>query len=116
MSYVRIIDLYHIFSRAVRTGDYLLYIFILPQFMSLFFVFNHQNYARWLVHFHNNLLRMEDTHPGITEEFQRGLLSIRRTEKPFSRVPIDITLEQTMNGDAANSASGNTQQLVNTIN
>lgn len=106
MLYIRMIRLYHTFSRAVRTGNHLLYIFILPQFMSLFFVFNHQNYARWLVHFHNNLLRMEDTHPGITEEFKRGLLSIRRTDKPFSRGPIDLTLEQTMNGDAANGSSG----------
>ena len=52
------------------------------------------------------MMRMEDTHPGITEYFEKGMISIRRTNKPFSRIPIDLTLEQTVNADAASSAKG----------
>ena len=51
-------------------------------------------------------MSMEDTHPGISEYFENGGISIRRTNKGFSRVPIDLTLEQTINRDAVGS-SGN---------
>ena len=47
---------------------------------------------------------MDDTHPGIREDFEQGTLSIRRTDRPFSRLPIDLTLEQTLNGEAASSS------------
>jgi len=42
---------------------------------------------------------MED-HPGISQDFLEGILS-----KPFPSIPIDLTLEQTINVDAANSSS-----------
>ena len=52
-------------------------------------------------------MAMEETNPGITECFDEGIISIQRTGKPFSSSAIDLTLEQTMNKDAANSATGN---------
>ena len=55
--------------------------------------------------YHDNLLRMEDTHPGITSMFENGAISVRRTKKNFSGSAIDLTLEQTQNADSA-SASG----------
>ena len=51
-------------------------------------------------------MNMEKTHPGITEDFDAGIISLRRTNKPFSASAIDLTLEQTQNKDAANSATG----------
>lgn len=106
MIYIRLMELYHLLSRATRTGDYKLYIFSLPELMKVFFAFNHHNYARWLVVFHDKLLTMEESHPGITEAFEKGIISIRRTSKSFSRNPIDLTLEQTINADAANQLTG----------
>jgi hypothetical protein len=47
MIYVQLIGLYHDLSRAVRTGNHQLYIFVLPHIVKVFFAFNHQNYARW---------------------------------------------------------------------
>lgn len=47
MKYVKFIALYHDLSRAVRTGNHKLYIHVLPEFVKVFFAFNHQNYARW---------------------------------------------------------------------
>lgn len=49
---------------------------------------------------------MEDTHPGITKNFLGGMLSVRRTKKRFSGNYQDLTLEQTINLDAANTAHG----------
>lgn len=53
------------------------------------------------------MMKMEDSHPGITQYFEKGIISIRRTTKSFSRIPIDLTLEQTINAGAASSSQGN---------
>lgn len=70
----------------------------------MFFAFNHPNYARWLVRYHDNLISIQDTHSGL--QLNNGSLSIRRTSKPFSQNPIDLTLEQTINANAANGSTG----------
>ena len=35
-----------------------------------------------------------------------GALSIRRTNKTFSRAPVDLTLKQTINADAVSMKTG----------
>jgi hypothetical protein len=49
---------------------------------------------------------MVETHPGITEYFENGIISVRLTSKAFSRIAIDLTLEQTINKEAESSSSG----------
>jgi hypothetical protein len=49
---------------------------------------------------------MVETHPGITEYFENGIISVRRTSKAFSRIAIDLTLEQTIHKEAESSSSG----------
>lgn len=49
---------------------------------------------------------MAETHPGLEEDFKNGFFGIKRTEKPFSRQPVDLTLEQTINADAARKLTG----------
>uniref|UniRef100_A0ABD2WJL9 Uncharacterized protein n=1 Tax=Trichogramma kaykai TaxID=54128 RepID=A0ABD2WJL9_9HYME len=36
----------------------------------------------------------------MKEQFKEGFLGVKRTNKPFSRIPVDLTLEQTINADA----------------
>ena len=55
-AYVEIVQLYHQSIRSIRMEDLDLYIHSLYNISSLFFTFNHHNYARWLVVYHNNLL------------------------------------------------------------
>lgn len=106
LSYVWFIELYQLFERAIRTSDLDLYIFAASKMCSLFFALNHQNYARWLSKNLDDLINIENTHPGLSAEFENGALSIRRTTKNFCRSPVDLTLEQTINADAANKLTG----------
>jgi len=53
-----------------------------------------------------DLLNIEFTHPGLMEMLRQGLFSCRRTENQFSRLPIDLTLEQTVNCDASSRQTG----------
>ncbi|KAG5879421.1 hypothetical protein JTB14_026512 [Gonioctena quinquepunctata] len=67
---------------------------------------NQPNYARWCVEYYENLKNVDETHPGFEGDFKSGCFGIERTDKPFSRIPIDLTLEQTINADAAKRLSG----------
>ncbi|CAH1108435.1 unnamed protein product [Psylliodes chrysocephalus] len=100
MMYILFINYNLTLSRSVRTGDFSLYKYIMPQITNLFFAFNQPNYARWLVKYHNNLVNVGAINPEIMEELEKGYFGIQRTEKSFSRQPIDLTLEQTINAEA----------------
>uniref|UniRef100_A0ABD2WFG9 Uncharacterized protein n=1 Tax=Trichogramma kaykai TaxID=54128 RepID=A0ABD2WFG9_9HYME len=75
-------------------------------------IFDDPNYARYTVKYFDNLIKIDDTHPGLREDLENGSFGIRRTNKPFSRQPIDLTLEQTINADAASKLTG----IVNSSN
>ena len=106
MGYVNMLHLYHEFLRSIRIGDLDLYIYCSQQMTALFFMFNHQNYSCWLTVYHNKLLKLKNSHPNIYEEFQNGCFSLKRASEPLSRIQIDLTLEQTINADAACQHSG----------
>ncbi|GFX17018.1 uncharacterized protein TNCV_2519941 [Trichonephila clavipes] len=67
---------------------------------------NQPNYARWCVKYLDNLNKVDETHPGLKNDFMNGCFGIKRTDKPFSSIPIDLTLEQTINAEAARCLSG----------
>lgn len=106
MIYVNLIDYYFMLNTSIRTSDFELFKFVLPKLANLFFILNFQNYSRYLVKYHDNLITIDESHPGLKEELEKGSFGIKRTEKPFSRQPIDLTLEQTINADAANKLTG----------
>ena len=97
MGSVDMLHLYHEFSRSIRTEDLDLYIYCLQQMTALFFTFNHQNYSRWLTVYHDKLLKLKNSHCDIYEGLKNGCFSLKQTSKPFSRILIDLTLEQTIN-------------------
>ena len=76
------------------------------QVTNYFFTFSHSNYARWLVRYHDNLLKLGETYKDVYDGFKKGCFGIKRTQENFSRLPIDLTLEQTVNADAASQKSG----------
>ena len=58
IGYTEWMHLCHEYIRSIQIGDFDLYIYCLPKFPSLFFALNHQNYARWLMRYHGNLLKL----------------------------------------------------------
>ena len=47
IGYINLVNLYHKFSRSIRSGDLELYIYCLPNLAEFFFAFNHDNYGKW---------------------------------------------------------------------
>nr|CAD7458958.1 unnamed protein product [Timema tahoe] len=66
------------------------------------------NYARWMTVYLLNLLNIDSVCPGAKYTLSQRGMSIKRSEIPFSRVPLDMNLEQTLNAEAASrlTASG----------
>ena len=106
LMYIELVHIYLLLDRACRTNDLSLYIYALGEMIPVFFACHRPNYARWITRYHLNLLNMERTHPGICEVFNAGALSIRRSSKSFARNAVDLTLEQTINRDAASRQGG----------
>ena len=100
------LHLYLEFIRSIRLGDLELYIYGLPRITNYFFTFNHPNYARWLLRYHDNLLKLSELHKDVYYELKKGCFSTKRTKNNFSRLPFDLTLEQTVNTDAASQKTG----------
>jgi hypothetical protein len=59
-----------------------------------------------MVRYYLNLCNIDDTQPGLKDTLESGALSIRRTDKSFSRTAVDMTLEQMVNADAASRLTG----------
>ena len=109
--YIQFVDYYLLVERSVRMGHLELFCYILPKITNLSFIFNQMNDARWLVWYHNALLNVDETHPGLKNDL---LIGVKRTDKPFSKIPLDLTLEQTINADAARRLTG-IMHLTNSI-
>lgn len=101
LTYVEMINNYLLFDRSIRTGDLELFKYMLPSLTNLFFVFNHQNYARYLVLYLQNLQKVHETHPGLKVNF-----GVKRTNRPLSKRPVDFATETTINADAARTKAG----------
>lgn len=106
MQYVQLIDYYLLLNSSIRTNNFEIFVFVLPKITNLFFAFNQPNYSRYLIKYHDNLIKVDETHPGLRIQLDEGSFGVKRTKKPFSRQPIDLSLEQTINADAANKLTG----------
>ena len=84
MQYIEMFHLYHDRLCSVREGDLDMFIHTIPKISYYFFAFNQPNYAKWMVQYHNNLLRLNESHPKVN----------------------DLTLEQTINADAESQHIG----------
>ena len=106
MSYIDHIHNYLRLERAIWTNDIEVFAHSLTPLVGLFFMTNHLNYAQWLSKYQLDITNMESTHPGLQSILEHGAFTIRRTEHAFSRLPVDLTLEQTINADATSRMSG----------
>ena len=88
---------------TVRTDDIESYINVILSVINICFSLHIPNYAPWGSLFLNKFSSMDSQ---ALEILKDGAFSIRRTKKSCARSDIDLTLEQTVNRDAASPATG----------
>ena len=69
-------------------------------------VVNQPNYARWMTYYTLELEKIQNEKPEVIEYFKNGAFSLNCTGKPFSRVAVDMALEQTINAEGKNRLKG----------
>ncbi len=90
-------------QRCVKTNDVSGYIRVFPMLLAVYFALNRPNYARWGTLF---LHKLETAAPKVYDVLAKGAFSIRRTRNDYSRSAVDLSLEQTVNRDAASNMKG----------
>lgn len=54
--------------------------YILPKINNFFFVANQPNYARWLDKYHDNSIKLEETHRQLYESMEKVHFVIKKTQ------------------------------------
>lgn len=114
MNYVELINAFFNLSRSIRTSNSELYVLTIFDIADLFFIVNQPNYARWSIKYPSNLLTLKNTNSDLLDDFRKGAFGVKRTNGILARAPVDLTLEQTVNRDAANALTG-ISHLTNSI-
>ena len=73
---------------------------------SLFFTYDHPNYAYYTVVYILTMLNLDKTHPAAEKLLKENGISVNGSSIPSSRNAVDITVEQTINKHAK-SQGGN---------
>ena len=71
--------------------------------LSVFFALNRPNYARWETLF---LHKLKSAGQELRDILENGAFSIRRTKKNYNRSAVYLSMEQTVNRDAASRMKG----------
>ena len=70
---------------------------------KIFFTTNHQNYAKWMTRYSLELLNIDLP---LRKMLMNWGLSVRRSKTHFSKVGVDMALEQTINAEAKSRLEG----------
>ena len=103
MMYCNLMDSYLLFHHAMKLNDVDLFAYALHDISKIFFTTNHHNYAKWMTRYSLELLNINDS---LRTMLINGGLSIRRSNNQYSRVGVDMALEQTINAEAKNRLKG----------
>ena len=82
------------FVKSCRTADFSLYMETLDSLMPWVFVLDHTHYARNLPIHLRDMATLEERHPALYVEFQRGHFMGQKSRRAFSNIPRDQMHEQ----------------------
>ena len=75
--------------RALREGNFSLYIDALRHILPWMFVMDHSNYAKWLSVHYRDMCVLQSTLPSVYKYFIGGSLVVHKTTKLFSSIALD---------------------------
>eukprot|EP00058_Branchiostoma_floridae_P019404 XP_002604894.1 hypothetical protein BRAFLDRAFT_77273 [Branchiostoma floridae] len=100
MSYIDLVDILLGLLRATREGDWLLHLVSIRKLIPWCFAYDRVNYARYLSYYYAQMSQLHSQHPDVYAEFMRGHFSVQIGHtNPFGRIPVDQTIEETINKD-----------------
>ena len=110
MSYVDIVgDILLGLLRASREGNWHLHLSAISKMIPWCFAYDRVNYARYLPAYLTKMYSLKEKHPEVYNIFCNGGFSVQLADQnPFGRIPVDQTIEMTINKDTQ-TAGGTTK-------
>ena len=100
LSYLEICELVLNLIYATRTRNWTPYLSCIEEVIPWCFAYDHQNYAKYLIPFLNDMLRLPSSMPEVYNAFLNEEFSVQMEEaNPFGRNEADKTIKNTINRD-----------------
>ena len=100
LSYMDMVEILLGLIRASREGDWMLHLASVRAMIPWCFAYDRLNYARYLPYYYAQMSQLPTTHPDVQAEFMQGGFSVQLgSNNPFGRIPVDQTIEETVNKD-----------------
>ena len=100
MSFIDIVENLLALIRSSREGNWMLHLSAIKSMIPWGFAYDKQNYARYLSIYYSQMTQLAETHPDVHDHFQHGGFSVQLGDhNPFGRIPVDQTIEETINKD-----------------
>ena len=104
MSYIEMVEVLLGLVRAAREGNWLLHLAMVRKIIPWCFAYDKINYAWFLPYYYATMTRLHIDHPEVYAEFMKGGFSVQIGSKnPFGQIPVDQTIEETVNKDTQTS-------------
>lgn len=100
VTYIDVVEILLGLIRASREGDWTLHLSCIQSMIPWCFAYDRVNYARYLSYYLAQMSQLPITHPDVHAEFMAGKFSVQLgSVNPFGRIPVDQTIEETVNKD-----------------
>lgn len=100
MSYIDMIEMLLHIIRSSREGNWLLHLHTIRALLPWCFAYDRINYSRYLSVYYAEMTRLPEDHPDIHFQLVNGGFSVQMSKQnPFGRIPVDQTIEETVNKD-----------------
>ncbi|KAJ3597309.1 hypothetical protein NHX12_000837 [Muraenolepis orangiensis] len=91
--YMDLVSILLAFTRALRCGDWNLYMSAFKSMMPWFAAYDHTHYTRWGAVFIADMEQLAQTAPEVYQGFLDGDFVAKETKHSFNEVPFDLRLE-----------------------
>ena len=100
LSYLEMVGLLLQFIRAARTRNWELHLACIKKILPWFFAYDHMNYAGYLTLYWTDMVQLPQSNYAAHKALQEGDFVVARSTKPFAKIPVDQTIEQTFNRES----------------
>ena len=90
---MNLVSIFLRFTRALREGDWELYLSSFAEMLPWFAAYDHVNYTRWGVVYLVEMRLLPQTAPEVYQGFLRGDFGTKETHHTFNQIPDDQALE-----------------------
>ena len=104
MSYIDIVETLLYLVRSSREGNWILHLYAIRAVLPWCFAYDRINYSHYLSVYYAEMTKLSIDHPDVHVQLENRGFSVQLgRHNPFGRIPVDQTIEETVNKDTQTS-------------